>query len=91
MRSVRGTFLAVVTLSLAGQLCAVTVTLAIQPGEYTLLPQTGGLTNGSPEPGVLHDRLQSLPPIVVTGWMGRGTPFYGLVQLPTDVAWTTEI
>ena len=72
-------------------LCAVTVTLAIQPGEYTLLPQTGGLTGGSPEPGVLHDRLQSLPPVVVTGWMGRWTPFYGLVQLPTDFAWTTGI
>jgi ABC-type polysaccharide/polyol phosphate transport system ATPase subunit len=72
-------------------LCAVTVTLAIQPGEYTLLPQTGGLTNGGPEPGVLHDRLQSLPPIVVTGWMDGQAPFYGLVQLPTDVAWTMGV
>ena len=68
-------------------LCAVTVSMAVQPGEYTLLPQTGGLTNGSPEPGLLHDRLQSLPPVVVTGWRGWA-PFYGLVQLPTDISWS---
>lgn len=72
-------------------LCAVSVTLAVQPGEYTLLPQTGGLTGGSPEPGLLHDRLESLPPVVVTRRELPGvTPFYGLVDLPTDIAWTEE-
>jgi lipopolysaccharide transport system ATP-binding protein len=69
-------------------LCALTVTMAVKPGEYTLLPQTGGLTHGHPEPGLLHDRLQGLPPVVVTGWPGRLAPFYGLVQLPTDIAWS---
>ena len=69
-------------------LCAITVTMAVQPGEYTLLAQTGGLTDGSPEPGLLHDRLQSLPPIVVTGRGGRWARFYGLAQLPTDIAWS---
>jgi homopolymeric O-antigen transport system ATP-binding protein len=69
--------------------CALDVTLAVQPGEYTLLPQTGGLTGGNPEPGLLHDRLEGLPPVVVTpsGPAGR-SPFYGLVRLPTDAAWT---
>ena len=72
-------------------LCAVAVTLAVQPGEYTLLPQTGGLTGGSPEPGLLHDRLESLPPVVVTRRDFAGvTPFYGLVDLPTDFAWAEE-
>jgi ABC-type polysaccharide/polyol phosphate transport system ATPase subunit len=69
-------------------LCAVTVTMAVQPGQYTVVAQTGGLTNGHPEPGLLHDRL-SLPPIVVTGWEGRWPPFYGLARLPTDIAWST--
>jgi len=72
-------------------LCAVSVTLAVQPGEYTLLPQTGGLTGGSPEPGLLHDRLESLPPVVVTHRDFAGvTPFYGLVDLPTNFAWAEE-
>lgn len=70
-------------------LCTITVNMAVQPGEYTLLPQTGGLTNGHPEPGMLHDRLQSLPPIIVTAWSGRWPPFYGLARLPTDIAWST--
>jgi lipopolysaccharide transport system ATP-binding protein len=71
--------------------CAIDVTLALQPGEYTLLPQTGGLTGGRPEPGLLHDRLEGLPPIVVTpsGPAGR-SPFYGLVGLAADAAWTQE-
>jgi ABC-type polysaccharide/polyol phosphate transport system ATPase subunit len=72
-------------------LCAITVTMAVQPGEYTLLAQTGGLTNGSPEPGMLHDRLQGLPSIIVTGWPGQRAPFYGIARLPTDVAWSTAL
>lgn len=72
-------------------LCSVSVTLAVQAGEYTLVPQTGGLTGGSPEPGLLHDRLESLPPVVVTRReFGRVTPFYGVVDLPTDFAWAEE-
>jgi lipopolysaccharide transport system ATP-binding protein len=72
-------------------LCTMSVTLELQPGEYTLLPQVGGLTGGSPEPGVLHDRLQGLPPVLVTARPGPVTPFYGLVNLPVQVAWTTEV
>jgi ABC-type polysaccharide/polyol phosphate transport system ATPase subunit len=70
-------------------LCAITVAMAVQPGEYTLLAQTGGLTNGHPEPGLLHDRVQGLPPVIVTGWSGRWAPFYGLARLPTDIAWSS--
>ena len=72
-------------------ICSISVTLALQPGEYTVVPQTGGLTGGSPEPGLLHDRLESLPPVVVTRRAsGDITPFYGLVDLPTDFAWAEE-
>jgi ABC-type polysaccharide/polyol phosphate transport system ATPase subunit len=69
-------------------LCAVSVNMAVQPGEYTLMAQSGGLTNGHPEPGLLHDRL-SLPPVVVTGWTSRWPPFYGVAVLPTDITWST--
>ena len=68
--------------------CALAVRLTLQPGEYTLVPQSGGLTGGSPEPGLLHDRLESLSPVVVTR-VGEGTSaFYGLTDLETEVAWT---
>ena len=67
--------------------CALTVRLALQPGEYTLMPQSGGLTGTSPEPGLLHDRLESLPPVVVTRAAGDLNPFYGLVDLPTEITW----
>jgi len=68
--------------------CALAVRLALSPGEYTLVPQSGGLTDGDPEPGRLHDRLESLPPVVITRTPGRATPFYGLVDLDTGIAWT---
>lgn len=69
--------------------CALSVTLSLQPGQYVVVPQTGGLTGGSPDPGLLHDRLESLPPIIVTPRRSTGPlPFYGLTELRTDVAWT---
>jgi lipopolysaccharide transport system ATP-binding protein len=70
--------------------CVLTVRLALQAGEYTLLPQSGGLTGGSPDPGLLHDRLESLPPVVVTGAAGEPNAFYGLVDLETEIAWTVS-
>jgi lipopolysaccharide transport system ATP-binding protein len=68
--------------------CALTIRLTLFPGEYTLIPQSGGLTGNSPEPGLLHDRLESLPPVVVRRSTGEPSPFYGLVNLETDIAWT---
>ena len=65
--------------------CALAVRVALEQGEYTLVPQSGGLTDDSPDPGVLHDRLDRLPPIVVTRRSRRS--FYGLADLDTDVAW----
>jgi ABC-type polysaccharide/polyol phosphate transport system ATPase subunit len=68
--------------------CALAVCLALGPGEYALVPQSGGLTGGGPDPGLLHDRLESLPPVVITRSPGGPTPFYGLVGLEADIAWT---
>jgi lipopolysaccharide transport system ATP-binding protein len=67
--------------------CALTVRLRLQPGEYTVVPQSGSLTGGSPEPGLLHDRLESIPPLVVTRAGSGASPFYGLVDLDTDITW----
>ncbi|MGH9021631.1 MAG: ABC transporter ATP-binding protein [Acidimicrobiia bacterium] len=74
-------------------LCAVSVALALQPGEYTLLPQVGGLTREVPERGVLHDRLESLSPVVVTRAAQEEAlpPFYGLVNLEIEIEWTTDV
>ena len=72
--------------------CAVSVTLKLAPGQYTLLPQVGGLTGTVPEVGVLHDRLESLPPVVVTRAGVEGLPpFYGLADLPVEFEWTTDV
>jgi lipopolysaccharide transport system ATP-binding protein len=68
--------------------CVLAVHLPLHPAEYTLVPQSGGLTGSSPEPGLLHDRLESLPPVVVTRAAGGLSPFYGLADLETDIAWT---
>src|SRR5262249_25137841 len=67
--------------------CALAVHLPLQPGEYTVVPQSGGLTGNSPDPGLLHDRLESLPPIVVAPVQGRASEFYGLVNLETEATW----
>jgi len=67
-------------------ICTLAVRLALQPGQYTLVPQSGGLTGNSPEPGVLHDRLDGLPPIVVTRAGHGPAGFYGLIDLETDIA-----
>ena len=63
--------------------CSLCVRLALQPGEYTLVPQTGGLA----DPGPVHDRLESMAPVLVTRVKGGPTPFYGLVDLETDIGW----
>jgi lipopolysaccharide transport system ATP-binding protein len=67
--------------------CALAVRVALQPGEYTLVPQSGGLTGNNPDPGLLHDRLESLPPVLVTRPAGSHSSFYGLVDLEMDIAW----
>jgi lipopolysaccharide transport system ATP-binding protein len=68
-------------------LCLIAVTLSVQPGEYTVVPQLAGLKGGAL--GVVYDRLESVPPILVTRRLsGPFEPFYGLVELKTEIAWT---
>jgi ABC-type polysaccharide/polyol phosphate transport system ATPase subunit len=69
--------------------CVLDVEITLQAGEYTLVPQTGGLIGGSPDPGILHDRVEGLPPIVVTRGAHTHQRFYGLTDLDMDIQWTT--
>ena len=61
--------------------------------EDAVLPQAGALTGDTPKLGVLHDQLESLPPVVVgrIGREGALPPFYGVVNLEVDMEWTTEV
>jgi len=69
-------------------LCVIAVTLSVQPGEYTILPQLGGW-RGAGDVGVVYDRLESMPPILVTRRLsGLVDPFYGVAELSTEIAWT---
>jgi ABC-type polysaccharide/polyol phosphate transport system ATPase subunit len=70
-------------------ICALDVRMTLQAGEYTLIPQSGGLTGNSPDPGLLHDRLECLPPMLVTRATDGPASFYGLANLDTHVEWTT--
>jgi hypothetical protein len=62
------------------------IRMSIQPGEYTVLPEIGGWRGAGDVP-VSYDRLDSMPPVVVTA-PGRRARFHGLVELKTEVAWT---
>jgi len=67
--------------------CVISVVLNLQPGEYTVLPQVAGW-KGTGDLGVTYDRLDSLPPVVVMrNPPGLLAPFYGLVDLETEIAW----
>ena len=68
--------------------CALAVRPALQPGEYTLVPRSGRLMANSPDPGLLHDRLEALPPVIVTRAAREPSPFCGLAELETEIVWT---
>ena len=73
----------------AGQriICVISVELNLQPGEYTVLPQVAGW-KGTGDLGVTYDRLDSVPPVVVMrDPPGLLAPFYGLVDLETEITW----
>jgi ABC-type polysaccharide/polyol phosphate transport system ATPase subunit len=68
-------------------LCTLSVTMSVQPGEYTVLPEIGGWRGAGDVP-VSYDRLDSMPAIVVTeAPAGRRARVQGLVELEADVAW----
>jgi homopolymeric O-antigen transport system ATP-binding protein len=69
-------------------LCTFSVTMSVEPGDYTVLPEIGGW-RGSGDVPVSYDRLDSMPAIVVTDAPGgRRARVQGLVNLKADVAWS---
>jgi len=70
--------------------CVISVTLNLEPGEYTVLPQVAGW-KGTGDLGVTYDRLDAVPPVVVMRKPpGRLAPFYGLVDLETEISWAVR-
>lgn len=70
-------------------LCVMTIVMATQPGEYTLMPQVGRITGE--DTGVILDRLEALPPLVVMREALAGhSSFYGLVSLPAEAQVTVD-
>jgi ABC-type polysaccharide/polyol phosphate transport system ATPase subunit len=66
---------------------ATSVTFNLQPGGYTVLPQIASWS-GAGDLGIIHDRIESLPPIVVIPTADAAlAPFYGLVDLRTEIVW----
>jgi len=64
----------------------ITVTLSVQPGEYTFSLGAGEPSEEGPNIGYVHDRHEMLGPIVVTADPSDIFPFYGIAQLPTTVS-----
>lgn len=63
--------------------------LNVQAGEYTFslgTSQASGEKN--PNIGILEDRHEMLGPIVVVADWAKLLPFYGIAQLPLEVAWS---
>jgi hypothetical protein len=60
----------------------------VQPGEYTFsLGASEPLPEENPNIGVTHDRHEKLGPLVVTAEDNGLMPFYGIAQLPVQVAY----
>lgn len=59
------------------------LTLSVGPGEYTFSLGTSEPSgDGQLNTGFVHDRLEMLGPVIVTGDDSKLFPFYGIAQLP---------
>lgn len=62
------------------------VTFTVQPGEYTFSLGASEPSVDNPNVGYVHDRHEMLGPIVVTANSSEVLPFYGIAQLPMQIA-----
>lgn len=60
------------------------LTLAVQPGEYTLSVGCADLKGLDPNVGVFADQCEGLGPIAVHARQGELAAFYGIAQLPME-------
>jgi homopolymeric O-antigen transport system ATP-binding protein len=63
------------------------VTLSVYPGLYTLSMDAAENDPSDPNLGIFHDRIGGLGPIVVSRHEGGVYPFYGIAQLPMEIAY----
>jgi hypothetical protein len=63
------------------------LTLSVYPGLYTLSLDAAENDPSDPNLGVFHDRIGGLGPIVVSRHEGGVYPFYGIAQLPMEIAY----
>jgi hypothetical protein len=63
------------------------LSLTVYPGLYTLSLDAAEYDESDPNLGIFHDRIGGLGPIVVTRHEGGAYPFYGIAQLPMEIAY----
>jgi lipopolysaccharide transport system ATP-binding protein len=63
------------------------VTLSLYPGTYTLSLDAAEFDEQDPNVGVFFDRIGGLGPLTVAFHGSGALPFYGLAQLPMEVAY----
>jgi hypothetical protein len=63
------------------------LTLTVYPGLYTLSLDGAEYDSSDPNLGIFHDRIGGLGPIVVSRHEGGVYPFYGIAQLPMEIAY----
>jgi lipopolysaccharide transport system ATP-binding protein len=63
------------------------LTLAVYSGLYTLSLDAAEYDSSDPNLGNFHDRIGGLGPITVSRHQGGVYPFYGIAQLPMEIAY----
>ena len=64
------------------------VTLSVYPGEYTLGLDAAEYNAENPNLGDFFDRVSGLGPITVSHHQPGSFPFYGIAQLPMEIAYS---
>ena len=63
------------------------VQLTVQPGVYTLSLDAAECDPEDPNVGTFFDRVSGLGPLTVSHHLAGAMPFYGVAQLPMDIAY----
>ncbi|HEX2100702.1 MAG TPA: Wzt carbohydrate-binding domain-containing protein, partial [Candidatus Synoicihabitans sp.] len=64
------------------------VQLTVQPGLYTLSLDAAEFDADDPNVGTFFDRVGGLGPLTVSHHAAGAMPFYGIAQLPMEIAYT---
>lgn len=64
------------------------LTLSLQPGNYTLSLDAAECDENDPNIGTFFDRVGGLGPLSIAHHAAGALPFYGVAQLPLEIAYT---